>query len=87
MYILATSNQGKLKEFKELFDLMGLEIQSYNIENVEETGKTFEENALIKAKAIAQVTKLPTIADDSGLSIKCLDNFPGVKTARMSTRE
>lgn len=49
--------------------------------------KLFEENALIKAKTIAQVTKLPTIADDSGLSIKCLDNFPGVKTARIFPQE
>lgn len=43
VYILATSNQGKLKEFKELFNKMGLEIQSYNLEGIEENGSTFEE--------------------------------------------
>lgn len=87
-YVLATTNEGKLKEFRELFKEMNLDIElismdSYEIGEIIEDGNTFEENSIIKAKTVGKITKLPTIADDSGLMIKSLDNFPGIHTARI----
>ena len=82
--IFATNNKGKLKEIKEI--LNGYEIYSLNEKNididVDENGLTFYENALKKAKEIFEITKEPVIADDSGLCIKELNDFPGVMTHR-----
>lgn len=84
--ILATNNQHKLTEFRRVLDPIGVTVISQNEAgisvDVEETGKTFEENAKLKADAIYQLTELPTVADDSGLEVDILDNAPGVYTAR-----
>lgn len=84
--ILATNNQHKLTEFRRVLDPIGVTVISQNEAgisvDVEETGKTFEENAKLKADAIYQLTGLPTVADDSGLEVDILDNAPGVYTAR-----
>ena len=82
--IVATNNQGKLKEIKEIFsdyNIYSLKEKNINIE-VKEDASTFLENAKKKAKAIFDITHEEAIADDSGLCIKCLDNFPGVNTHR-----
>ena len=84
-YVLATKNKGKLEEFKKLFSEIGLEIVSeeefFNGEIIED-GKTFEENSLIKARTIGDISGLPTIADDSGLCIDDLNGEPGIFSAR-----
>ena len=86
--IIATENKWKIKEFKELLAPFNFEVISKKQANVlgeiEETGKTFLENAIIKAKYVFQKTKLPTIADDSGLEVFSLNNMPGIYSARFS---
>ena len=84
MIILASNNKGKAKEIKELLNNQEVKtLQEMNIQiEVEEDGNTFEENALKKAREIYKLTKLPCIADDSGICIKELNGFPGVRTAR-----
>lgn len=82
--LIATNNEGKLKEIKEIlkqYEIISLKEISYDIE-VEENGKTFEENATKKAKTIYNQVKIPCIADDSGIEIEELGGFPGVLTAR-----
>lgn len=82
--IVATNNPGKIKEIKQiLFNYNIKSLKDINLEiEVEETGETFEENAIIKATEISKLTNMPAIADDSGLCVKELNDFPGVKTAR-----
>lgn len=84
--VVASNNQGKLKEIEKIFDSKKIEIISLadvGIDaSIEETGKTFEENAYIKANAIYELTGLPTIADDSGLVVNYLNGAPGVLSAR-----
>lgn len=84
--ILASNNQGKIKEVKQICSDMNVEIISIKEAgidiDIEENGTTFEENALIKAKAIMQLTGEITIADDSGLEIDYLGGEPGVYSAR-----
>jgi XTP/dITP diphosphohydrolase len=86
--LLGTRNQGKIKELKELLaDLEGLEFLSFHerpFTEVEETGSTFRENALLKARAIGQETGIPVLADDSGLEVASLNGEPGVRSARFS---
>ena len=81
--IFASSNEGKIKEVK---NILNMDIKSLNDldEKIEinETGNTFLENAILKAKEIYNKTGIPTIADDSGLEIDALNGFPGVKTHR-----
>lgn len=87
--LIATNNQGKVKEIKEIlkdYKLLTLKDVNCQIE-VEEDGKTFEENAIKKAKEISKITNLPCIADDSGICIEILDNWPGVHTARFLGKE
>ncbi len=84
--ILASNNQNKLKEISEKVKQFNIKIISqkeagFNIE-VEETGKTFEENAILKAEAIYKTLGIPVIADDSGLEIDALNGEPGVYSAR-----
>lgn len=84
--IFASQNQGKVKEVKDIFSDTSFEIISlYELGNnidVEETGKTFSENAFLKAKAVYYIYKEPVISDDSGLVIEQLDGRPGVISAR-----
>ncbi|NQU16540.1 MAG: RdgB/HAM1 family non-canonical purine NTP pyrophosphatase [Candidatus Saganbacteria bacterium] len=78
--IVATSNKHKLKEIQ---DILKVPISSFNFP-VTENGKTFEANAIKKAKAACQKTGQTAIADDSGLEVKCLDGKPGVRSARFA---
>ncbi len=84
--IAATHNKNKLKEFKEILSPFGFEIISAEdagfFDEPEETGKTFMENALIKARAIASACGRAAIADDSGLVVDALNGEPGVYSAR-----
>ena len=85
--ILATSNKHKLKEVREILAphhiiLYGLSDLSSKLPDVEENGETYAENALIKAKAVQKITKLPIISDDSGLEIMALNKEPGIHSAR-----
>ncbi len=87
--LLATHNRAKLQELKTgAAGLVSQSIKILSLSNLnittepEETGKTFEENALIKARYYAEKTGLPTIADDGGLEIEILDGEPGVKSKR-----
>ena len=82
--VVASHNDGKLKEFADLMGPFGLEAKSareYGLPEPEETGTTFEENAYIKAHAAAKATGLPALSDDSGLMIDALQGAPGVYTA------
>ena len=82
--LLATHNQGKVDEFRAMLNGAGIEIKSnadFNLPEPEETEDNFIGNALIKARAAMKATGLPALADDSGLSINCLDGAPGVYTA------
>lgn len=84
--LVATHNRGKVKEFAEM--LADLEIEWLSLddvgvtEDVEETGSTFRENSVLKARAYAAATGLLTLADDSGLEVDALNGAPGVYTAR-----
>lgn len=82
--IVATNNQGKLKEIKEIlnnYELLSLKEVGCNIE-IEEDADTFEGNSLKKAKEISKITNMPCVADDSGLCIDIFDGWPGIYTAR-----
>lgn len=82
--VVATHNAGKLREIDDLIAPFGLEAVSagaLGLPEPEETGTTFEENALIKAEAAMRATGLPALADDSGLCVDALDGDPGVYTA------
>lgn len=91
-FFIATKNQKKLVELERILKPMGFEVVSVNdletsFPDVEETGKTFEENALLKARFGCGFTGLPTVADDSGLCVDALDGAPGVYSARFSGEE
>lgn len=86
---IATKNHNKLKELERILKPMGFEVISENdlekpLPEVEENGTTYEENALLKAHSGFKVTGLMTVADDSGLSVDCLDGAPGLYSARYS---
>lgn len=86
---IATKNHNKLKELKRILIPMGFEVLSENdlekpLPEVEETGTTYEENALLKAHSGLKETGLITVADDSGLSVDILDGAPGLYSARYS---
>lgn len=84
--IIATGNKGKAKEFETLFSPLGYEVLTlHDLEgatDVEETGTTFEENAILKAEALCKQFDTMVISDDSGLMIDALDGRPGVYSAR-----
>jgi XTP/dITP diphosphohydrolase len=85
--VLASSNPGKLREFGALLADSGLEVipqTSLGIEDAEETGLTFVENALLKARHAARTSGLPALADDSGLCVNHLHGAPGLYSARYS---
>jgi XTP/dITP diphosphohydrolase len=82
--LLATHNQGKLSEFRELFSPLGIVLVSagdLGLPEPEETGTTFEQNARLKAHAAAGASGMIALADDSGLCVDALDGAPGVYTA------
>ena len=85
-FVLATHNPGKLREMGEILKDFGIEVvcprDRGRTVDVEETGTTFAENALLKAKAICKEANLPAIADDSGLCVDALNGAPGVYSAR-----
>jgi XTP/dITP diphosphohydrolase len=80
--VLATRNAHKLREFQRLLPEARLEPLPDSVELPPETGATFEENALIKARAAAAATNRPAIADDSGIEAEALEGRPGVRSAR-----
>ncbi|MGJ8692151.1 MAG: XTP/dITP diphosphatase [Thalassotalea sp.] len=83
--VLATGNQGKVKELSSLLAAHSINIvpqSDFNVPDVPETGTTFVENAIIKARHAARLTGLPAIADDSGLEVDALNGEPGVYSAR-----
>lgn len=86
--VIASKNEGKIKEIKELLKDIPVEILSLrdfpNIPEIPETGTTFQENALIKARAVTTATGLIALADDSGLEVDYLKGFPGVYSARFA---
>ena len=86
--VAATTNKGKIREFQEILGELGYEVVSMrdagiDVE-VEETGSTFSENALIKARAVALLCDSPVIADDSGLCVDAMDGAPGIYSARFA---
>jgi len=86
--VLATGNQGKVKELASLLADHQIEIvpqSNFNVPEVAETGTTFVENAIIKARHAAKITGLPAIADDSGLEVDALNGEPGVYSARYAS--
>ncbi|OGP14342.1 MAG: non-canonical purine NTP pyrophosphatase, RdgB/HAM1 family [Deltaproteobacteria bacterium GWA2_54_12] len=86
--VLATKNAGKAKEIGRILEGSGVEIISLEgfpgVELPPETGKTMDENALLKARAVSKATGLPALADDSGLEVDFLNGAPGVYSARYS---
>lgn len=84
---LASSNKGKLAEFRQLFSNLDVEIvpqSEFNIPDAVENGLSFVENALIKARHASRLTGLPAIADDSGLEVDFLNGAPGIYSSRFS---
>jgi len=87
--LLATRNKGKIEEFRRILEdiaaaqieLVGLD-QFPNLHDVDETGSTFEENALLKAREMCEASGIPAIADDSGLCVDYLNGDPGIFSAR-----
>lgn len=83
--MLATGNQGKVKELANLLSPYEINIKpqsEFNVSDADETGTTFIENAIIKARHAAKITGLPAIADDSGLEVDALNGAPGIYSAR-----
>ena len=86
-FVLASNNSGKLREFAPLFESMGLEVVAqryFAVPDAEETGLSFIENAILKARHAAHATDRPAIADDSGLVVPALGGAPGIYSARYS---
>lgn len=83
--VLASGNAGKLREFNELLSPLGFDVRpqaDFGVKEVEETGLTFVENALLKAREASLVSGLPALADDSGLEVDALNGAPGIYSAR-----
>lgn len=89
--VFATANEGKVKEIKEILKDFPIEVVSMKemgiTADIEENGTTFEENSLIKARALAKLTGLPALADDSGLEVDYLNGEPGIYSARYLGRD
>lgn len=89
--MIATKNKGKAKEFEKLFQPLGMTVKTLldfpGLADVEETGETFEANAILKAEAISRELGVRVIADDSGLEIDALGGRPGVYSARFAGKE
>lgn len=85
--LLATKNQGKINELQKILNTFNIEVLSlnnYNIDEPEETGKTFSENSSLKAKYYGEKLAISAIADDSGLCVDKLNNFPSIYSARIN---
>ncbi len=87
IFVLASNNRKKLEELERILQPLGIYVKTaeqlgFELDEVEETGKTFAENAELKAKAACQKTGYPAIADDSGLCVEALGGKPGVYSAR-----
>ncbi len=85
--VLASGNAGKLRELDKVLAPLGVALRpqsEFHVPEVEETGLTFVENAIIKARAASQYSRLPAIADDSGLEVDYLGGEPGIHSARYS---
>lgn len=83
--VLASNNQGKIKEFQAIFETNDISIipqSEFNVPEVDEPFTTFFENALHKARHCSRVTGLPSLADDSGICVKALNGAPGIYSAR-----
>lgn len=88
--VLASNNKGKVREFTEMLSTINMEVlpqANFNIEDADETGLTFVENAIIKARHASAIAGLPAIADDSGLEVDFLNGAPGIYSARYSDME
>jgi XTP/dITP diphosphohydrolase len=89
--VVATKNRGKAKEFEKLFSTHGFQVKTLldypEVDDVEETGTTFEENAVLKAEAVSKQLNRPVIADDSGLIVDALGGRPGIYSARYAGSE
>jgi len=84
-FVLASNNKGKLREFNDMFSSMSINVvpqAEFDIEEVEETGLSFVENAILKARNAALHSGLPAIADDSGIEVDALKGAPGIYSAR-----
>ncbi len=86
-FVIASHNKGKIAEFERILSQIDVGVTTLPISDVEETGKTFLENALIKAKSVCEETGMPAIADDSGLCVDALGGEPGVYSARYAEDE
>ena len=87
--VLASSNKGKLREFEKILHQENIELlqqSEFGITDAEETGLTFVENAIIKARHACEMTGLPSIADDSGIEVDALNGDPGIYSARFRNR-
>ena len=85
--VLASNNKGKVREFGEMLSTLNMEVvpqATFNIDDADETGLTFVENAIIKARHASAIAGLPAIADDSGLEVDFLNGAPGIYSARYS---
>lgn len=86
-FVLASNNAGKLREFEQLFTHLGLKLvpqAQFDVEDADETGLSFIENALIKARHASAKTDCPAMADDSGIVVPALRGAPGIYSARYS---
>ena len=85
--VLASGNKGKLNEFNQVLGDLGIEVlpqSHFNVSDADETGLSFVENAILKARHAAAITSLPALADDSGLEVDALNGAPGIYSARFS---
>jgi XTP/dITP diphosphohydrolase len=82
--VIASKNEGKIAEFGRLLEPLGIEAVPYAGPDVAETGRTFEENARLKAEAACRESGLPAIGDDSGIALRALGGFPGLKSQRFA---
>ena len=85
--VIATFNKGKFKEFKDLFSNSSFEVLSlkdFTTQDIDETGNSYEENAMLKAKKASELSNYPSLGDDSGLEVKLLNNDPGLFSSRYS---
>lgn len=85
--VLASGNQGKLKEFAQLFADKNIEViaqSKFDVPEAEETGLSFVENAILKARNACKHSGLPALADDSGIEVDALDGAPGIYSARFA---
>jgi len=88
--VLASNNAGKVKEFNSLLADLNYEVvsqQEFKVESVEETGLSFVENAILKARHACKFTHLPALADDSGIEVDALNGAPGIYSARFAGTE